>query len=67
MIYLKVKENSAQAKAFLQYIRTMPFIEVIEKSEIPNDVTKRAIREANGTGLKRHKNVKSLMTDLLGK
>lgn len=65
MIYLKVKENSAQAKAFLQYIRTIPFVEVIDKSEIPNVVTKRAIQEAENGGLKRHKNVKSLMDDLL--
>jgi len=65
MIYLKVKENSAQARAFLQYIRTIPFVEVIEKADVPNETTRRAIREAEKGGLKRHKTVKSLMNDLM--
>lgn len=42
----------------------MPFIEVIEKEEIPNSKTLKAIQEAEKGGLKKHKTVKSLMQDL---
>ncbi len=33
MLYLKVKENTQQAKAFAEYIKTLPFVEVIEVEE----------------------------------
>jgi len=33
MIYLRVKENTQQAKAFAQYAKTLDFVELIEDDE----------------------------------
>jgi hypothetical protein len=64
MVYLRLKENSSQAKAFLEYIKTIPFIEIIDKNEIPNETTCNAIAEADQGNLKRFKSTKALMKDL---
>ncbi len=64
MIYLKLRENSVQARAFLEYIKTIPFIEIVEKEQIPNKITLKALHEAEKGNLKRFKNVKDLMKDL---
>jgi hypothetical protein len=29
MLYIKIKENTKQAKLFIQYIKTLPFVEFI--------------------------------------
>jgi hypothetical protein len=64
MVYLKLEDNTAQAKAFLEYIKTIPFIEIIEKDEIPNEKTRNAIAEAEKGKLKKFKTVHDLMNDL---
>ncbi len=64
MVYLKIRENTVQAKIMLEYLKMMPYVKVIEKDEIPNQKTLKAIQEAEKGGLKRHKTVKSLMNDL---
>ena len=46
MIYFKVKEDSRQGKAFAQYIKTLPFVEEVSPSDIPNAETVRAIKDA---------------------
>ena len=33
MVIIKVKENSKQAKAFLELVKTFNFVEIIDKSE----------------------------------
>ncbi len=48
----------------LESLKTMPYVEVIEKEEIPNAKTLKAMKEAEKGDLKRHKTVKSLMKDL---
>jgi hypothetical protein len=30
MLYLKIKENTQEAKAFAEYIKTLPFVEIDE-------------------------------------
>jgi hypothetical protein len=64
MIYLRLKDNTTQAKAFLEYIKTIPFIEIITKDEIPNEKTLKAITEAEKGNLKKFKTVTDLMKDL---
>jgi len=64
MVYLKVKENTAQARIFLEFIKTMPFVEFVEKNDIPNAETIKAIEDARkGKGTKA-KSVKDLMKKL---
>ena len=49
----------------LEYLKMMPYVEVVEKEEIPNAKTLSAIKQASTGRLKRHKTVKSLMKDLM--
>ena len=65
MIYLRIKEDTPQAKVMLEYLKMMPYVEVVEKEEIPNAKTLSAIKQASTGRLKRHKTVKSLMKDLM--
>jgi hypothetical protein len=64
MVYLKIEENSQQAKILLEYLKMMPYVEVIEKEDIPNLKTLEAMQEAENGNLKKFKTVKSLMEDL---
>ena len=40
MVTVHIKENSKQAKKFLEYIKTLPFVEFIEKEENPKGKNK---------------------------
>lgn len=64
MVYIKIKENSSQAKAIIQILKAMPYVEFIEKEKIPNKTTINAIEEARRGNLKRFKNVTDLINDL---
>lgn len=64
MVYLRIKDDSKQAKLMLEYLKTMPFVEVIKREDVPNLKTQKAIEEAEKGDLKRHKTIKSLMKDL---
>lgn len=33
MLYLRITENSQQARAFAQYIKTLPFVEIVEQDD----------------------------------
>jgi hypothetical protein len=33
MLYIRIKENTQQAKLFAQYVKTLPFVEVVEKEK----------------------------------
>jgi hypothetical protein len=33
MVTIKVKQNSKQAKLFLEYVKTLPFVEVLNTSD----------------------------------
>jgi pyruvate dehydrogenase complex dehydrogenase (E1) component len=70
MVYLKLKDNSKQAKLMLEYLKLLPFVEVIEeqkiknKINIPNQETIDAIMEAETDDLKTFDTVEDLMADL---
>jgi hypothetical protein len=64
MVYLRVKENSIQAKAFLEYVKTVPFVEIIEIGDIPNSETKKAINDARNGKLIYASNVDDLIKKL---
>lgn len=49
MLYIRIKENSQQAKAFSQYIKTLPFVEIFEDEE---KITKAQFLEDIKTSLK---------------
>jgi len=33
MLYIKIKENSSAARAFIEYIKTLSFVEIIDTPE----------------------------------
>jgi hypothetical protein len=37
MVTIQIKENSKQAKKFLEYVRTLPFVEFLSPSKSPYD------------------------------
>jgi antitoxin component of RelBE/YafQ-DinJ toxin-antitoxin module len=64
MVYLRIKDNTPAAKKMLEYLKIMPYVEIIEKNEIPNEKTLKAIQEAEKGKLKKFKTVKDLMKSL---
>ncbi len=64
MVYLRIDENSVQAKLMLEYLKMMTYVEVIQKEDVPNKETLKAMKEAEKGGLKKYKDIKSLMVDL---
>ncbi len=64
MIYLKIKENTNQAKLMIEYLKTLPFVEVVNKEKIPNDVTLKAMNDAENGKTTRAKNVGDLIKKL---
>ncbi|MBM3436826.1 MAG: hypothetical protein FJY07_11490 [Bacteroidetes bacterium] len=64
MVYVKIKESTAQAKALLAMLKTLPFVEIIEKEDIPNKVTLQAMKDAETKKVTRARNVNDLITKL---
>jgi len=46
MTTLVIKEKTKAAKAFLEFVKNLSFVTVVETDETPNDITKKAIIEA---------------------
>lgn len=64
MVTFIVKENTKQAKLMIEYLKSLPYVEIVENKKIPNKTTLKALQEAEKGNLKRFKNVKDLMKDL---
>ena len=41
MLYFKIAENTVQGKAFAEYVKTLPFIEIVENEFIESKNTNR--------------------------
>ena len=64
MVFLRVSENSKQAKAFLEFIKTMPFVEIVGKEMIPNELTLKSFDEYKEGKVRKAKNVRELLEKL---
>jgi len=58
MLYIRIKENSQQAKLFAEYIKTLSFVEVIEV-ENPDKISKEKFIEDIRKSLKEVKTKKT--------
>lgn len=58
MVYLKINERSNQARAFLEYVKTVPFVEVVE--DIPNNETLAALRAVEKGKINRYRSAEEL-------
>jgi hypothetical protein len=64
MVTVKIKENSKQAKAVVEMLRTFSFVEIVEKPRY-NAETEKAISDMRaGRGIHRAKNVDDLFKKL---
>jgi len=62
---VKVNNRSKAAKLFLEYIKTLPFVEVEQESPRYNEETEKAMKEAReGKGIIKTKNHEDLMKKL---
>ena len=65
MVHIKIHENTAQAKAVIAMLKTMPFVELVDISKkIPNSETKKAIDDARKGKVSKTKGVDDLMLQL---
>ncbi len=46
MVTIRIKENSKQAKALIEMLKTFPFVEFKEEPDRYNEETEKAIRDA---------------------
>lgn len=58
MLYIRIKENTQQAKLFAQYIKTLPFVEIID-IENSDKITKKQFIEDFRKSLKEFKEKKT--------
>jgi hypothetical protein len=61
MVYLSINTEDKQSKTFLEFAKTLPFIEVHEE---PNTKTSKALQEAKVGNVTKHKNAKELISFL---
>lgn len=57
MVTFKIKENSRQAKIFLEYIKTLSFVEILSSSEKSSKKEKALLSEIE-KGLKEVKDIR---------
>lgn len=63
MIYLRIKENSPQAKAIIDLLKTMDFVEFVSE-KTAKETTLAAISEANSGKVTKAKNTKDMFKKL---
>jgi hypothetical protein len=64
MVYFKIKENSTQAKLMIEYLKSLSFVELIAPEDIPNQETKKAIKDARQGKVNKYKNSEELFSKL---
>jgi hypothetical protein len=64
MVYLRISENTNQAKLMLEYLKTLSFVEVIEKDKLPNALTLNAMKDAGKGKVTRSESVNDLISKL---
>jgi len=63
MIYLRIKENTPQAKAVIDLLKTMDFVEFVS-TKTAKELTLEAITEAKSGKITKSKNVKEMFKKL---
>lgn len=61
MTYVTIDTSKKQAAAFLEYLKTLPFVTVYEE---PNVITKKAMEEVKQGKGKKHQSIKELIAYL---
>ena len=61
-MYLRINENTNQAKAFIELAKTLSFVEIVEN--VPNKETIKAIEAARSGKTNKYKNSKEMFAKL---
>ena len=61
MTYLSIDTSKKQAAAFLEYLKTLPFVTIYQE---PNPVTKKAMEEVRKGKTRKHKDAAELVAFL---
>ena len=64
MVYLRIKDNTDQAKALLQMLKTMHFVEFIDGGDIPNSETIKAMIDAKTGRVNKYKSSNEMFSNL---
>jgi phage host-nuclease inhibitor protein Gam len=63
MVNIRIKENSPQAKAIIELLKTMSFVEFIDE-KTPQEITLEAIKDAKKGKITKAKDTKDLFKKL---
>ena len=63
MVYLKIENKTAQARALLTLLKTMPFVEITQ-SYVPNQTTREAMILAEEGKVETYGSAKELLEEL---
>ncbi len=63
MVQIAIKDNSKVAKAFLEYVKTLPFVQIVEDN-IPNSKTLKAMKRAKSGDTIKTSGVNDLLKQL---
>jgi len=63
MVYLRIENQSSQAIALVELLKTMPFVEILEEHQ-PNYLTREAMSQAEEGKVEFYGSAKELLDDL---
>jgi hypothetical protein len=63
MVYLRIDKQSSQAKALVDLLKTMSFVEILDEKE-PNETTKKAMKEAESGNVEKFSSANTLINSL---
>lgn len=63
MIYLRIENQSSQAIALVELLKTMPFVEILEEHQ-PNYITREAMRQAEEGKVEYYDSARNLLKEL---
>lgn len=64
MVTFIVKENTKQAKLMIEYLKSLPYVEIVENEKIPNKTTLNAMKDAENGKVTKTKNLKDFIEKL---
>ncbi len=58
MLYIRIKENSKQAKTFIEYVKSLPFVEIVDSPASESPYNKEFVKQINKSRKSKGKAIK---------
>jgi hypothetical protein len=58
MLYIRIKENSKQAKTFIEYVKSLPFVEIVDSPASGSPYNKDFVKQINASRKSKGKAIK---------